>query len=409
MAKYVTAIEPESGSSYLKTQSFELADLTIFIGPPNRYKTRILRSMLSIMNLIKSNKREHDRLLLSRKLILSSEKTDFVAQFISTSRTQGGNLSGTADGIALAQSATKEIDAKVRHVKTGSIINTHGFEHAMDEQGSGTQHQTQLSLAIGGDADLLLIDEPELSQDPSGKLVLLRNIIYCLEHKQVIIATHDPTWLNQYLIKKFISDLINNTGKNYIVNIFSYSDDKYVRLDFNSDLDPEMFTSYLTQTYSGKPIHFVGEGSTESYYLQAMCYKTLEIKNRNQFAQKLALLSFHSLGGSNWKSNIQHLPNSIYYSVLAVVDSEHSEILTSPKVKHITDSEQLVSAFNRKQTHGIFTIVLPENSEATFGVYPKPYGIANHILGMNKNEYLEMIKSKPEIALIQNCIEKLIL
>jgi AAA15 family ATPase/GTPase len=145
-------------------------------------------------------------------------------------------------------------------------INQKGSHVNLNVQGSGLQNIIKI-FEESFSPEFILIDEPEISQFPYGKIEILKHLIESLEKKQIVIATHDSTIINQYLIKKFLKN------KDYKIIIYSFCIDKFNKIDFNSNLNPEIHCGYLNQTLSGRPTHLIFEGQTEYYAFQALIHK----------------------------------------------------------------------------------------------------------------------------------------
>jgi predicted ATPase len=308
------------------TQDFEFGDLTIFIGRSNCGKTCILNSLFNLAQELKSQARgiKHNsgqsiRFLEQKKITLNS-KIDIDSinpKLIALRNKKITNITAYREGYEKIEESVKNIDPTITELGNDGI-RQNGQHKKLDIQGSGAQNLFQI-LSESLTPNFLLIDEPEISQFPSGKIEMLKHIIKQLDGKQIIISTHDPTIINQYLIKKFLGD------KKHKIIIYSFCNNQFNKINFEPKLDPEIHCGYLNQTLSGKPTHLIFEGQTEYYAFQALLYKYCLERKVSSFAKKINNLSLSYLEGGTWQINIHHVPPPNLYKVLVIIDGEYKD------------------------------------------------------------------------------------
>jgi len=98
------------------------------------------------------------------------------------------------------------VDSKVVTYNTTTLdfvrkLQEQDFDTPIEEQGSGIRSLICLIADIisSRQSKLILIDEPELGLNPTGKHALLRYLTKEAKEKQIFIATHDPTFVNPVL------------------------------------------------------------------------------------------------------------------------------------------------------------------------------------------------------------------
>ncbi|MCK9568134.1 ATP-binding protein [Candidatus Pacearchaeota archaeon] len=330
-------------------QNFELGDLTIFIGRPNCGKTRILQEIY-----IKANQARGwlEQYKLGNKNILPTnmmnhgidfDKTkyedEFLPRIISSDRQIVDHIDAYSSGFEKINQASKKMDPTIIDIGNNEV-NQKGSHRPLRIQGSGIQNMVQI-LSNSFRPNFLLIDEPEISQFPSGKIEMLRHLLDLLQEKQIILTTHDPTLINQYIIKKFLKK------EDTKIIVYSFCIDKFNKIDFNSNLNPEIHCGYLNQTLSGKPIHLILEGQTDYYAFQALLHKYCLENNEHNMAKNINNISIGFLGGIMWKVNIHHLPPPELYDVLVILDGEYTqdlkEELLPPNSKIVNSTSQIES------------------------------------------------------------------
>lgn len=302
-------------------QEFELGDLTIFIGRSNCGKTRILTEIYNRANefnkILQRHKKNPPETIRKRASMINIElekiPSKFLPVFIPAHRTIVNTITTYNTGLTKLTESSKKIDPTIEDFGN-SGIKQDNENRSLNMQGSGIQNIMQIIPSINHSNDFVIIDEPEASQFPHGKIEVLRRLIELLEEKQVLFATHDPTLINQYLIKKLIKD------KDYKIIIYSFCGDLFKKIDFNCIINPEIHCGYLSQTFSGKPIHLIVEGPTEFYSFQSLFHKFLSKKNK-KFLENFNKISISHIAGGQWKINVHHLPPPEYYSVLLVLDN----------------------------------------------------------------------------------------
>lgn len=351
------------------SQEFELGDLTIFIGRSNCGKTRILKSLFATSNElkskaqgIKSRQLMEMRWLDKIKVTLSSPKDiDKINPKLIGVRTQSiSNINAYGSEFDRIRQSANNIDPTITEIgNTG--VKQDGVHKGLEVQGSGMQNLSQI-FSESFEPNFLLIDEPEISQFPTGKIEMLKYIVDSLDEKQVVIATHDPTIINQYLIKKFLGD------KDHKIVIYSFCNDKFNKIDFNSNLNPEIHCGYLNQTLSGKPTHLIFEGQTEYYAFQALLHKYCLEKNISKFAKKINNISLSYLGGKLWETNIHHVPHPDLYNVLVVIDGEYRDTHNSESLPHNSKVIESITDIESGKINLMF--LNAENIEKAFeGIY----------------------------------------
>ncbi len=304
-------------------QDFELGDLTIFIGRANSGKTNILneidRKAQFVNDLFKTHK-DFDRIsseLQRQKIKIGDEHIgqEITNQLIPSQRPNTSTISAFSGGFEKMKIAANRMDPTTTDVGDKEIQQK-GTHKPLNIQGSGMQNMVQI-FSKSFQPNFLLIDEPEISQFPNGKIEMLKHILESLDEKQIIFATHDPTLINQYIIKKYLD------GKNFKVIVYSFCLNSFHKIDFNSDLNPEIHCAYLSQTLSGKPTHLIFEGQTDYYAFQALLHKYCLERKIGEFPRKINNIGFSFLGGNQWKINIHHVPSPMLYDVLIILDGEH--------------------------------------------------------------------------------------
>jgi len=347
-------------------QEFELGDLTIFIGRPNSGKTRILKTIFSkagqIRGILKNNPNHNQRVREASRIgvdIGGEEINEDMRELIVDSpRSTQGNIDAYTTGLSRINKSAKKMDPTIVDFGNHGVMQN-GAHRNLDIQGSGIQNMMQIISLSNQDNNFLLIDEPEISQFPSGKIQILSRILELLDEKQILFATHDPTLINQYLIKKILE------GKQSKVIIYSFCGSEFKKIEFDSVLDPEIHCGYLSQTFSGKPIHLVVEGQTEFYAFQALLHKYCLNKKIHDFPKIINKICVSYLAGGQWKINIHHLPPPEYYRVLMVLDGEYKKDIGSYK---FTEDFKVINSINEIEDEKVNVLCLKaKNIEEAFG------------------------------------------
>ena len=395
------------GASAVKGD-LELGDLTILIGKANSGKTRILEYIFGILYGIQSVPANTQNLQTfeeqCRKKGINLVKgigQIFTTAYIQSNRSKVENIGGLSLKLAKSASSLKIIDPQIYDWGTDKVQYNNGIIRPLKEQGSGVHHLIQVLDKLHQQEDIVLIDEPEISQFPYGKIEIIRNVIESLQYKQIVLATHDPTIINQYLIKKFMG---NNQ---YKIIIYSFSGGHFEKIDFSSNNDPEIHAGYLSQTYSGKPVHLIIEGLTEYYTFQALFVKYCVYNKINHFPKFINKISLTHIAGSQWKIHLDHLPDGRYYDTLLLLDGEHTEdILKLPKDERFKICENIDNVENGKIN--IFTFNSVNFDEVFHKVFnqkfDKPLQLSQHIWSLSEEDFKKINFDKQNIGLIRDII-----
>lgn len=124
------------------------------------------------------------------------------------------------------------------------------FDTPITEQGSGVRSLICLMADILSQkqANIVLVDEPELGLNPAGKHALLRFLLHETAYRQVFVATHDPTFVNPVLWQR----------DRVALYLFSPMVDTFMKIDLaQSQDDPNTFGGFLPHTTSLKENPFI--------------------------------------------------------------------------------------------------------------------------------------------------------
>jgi len=386
-------------------EEFELGDLTIFIGKSNSGKTRILTDIFNRMLGIQNNSdnlkafTKFRDLCESSGIVLGDINSSFKTVFVPSPRQNINTINALGIQLSKSSHAAKIIDSSIKDLGNHQVKFSNDDVRSLAEQGSGIQNLVQVLNILYAEQKVVIIDEPETSQTPYGKIEILRNVVELCDEKQIIFATHDPTLINQYLIKKI------KTGKNFKVVIYSYSADSFKKIDFNSSLDPEIHVGYLSQTYSGKPVHLIVEGQTEFYLFQALLFKFCLANKIRFFPKIINKISLSYLAGNQWHININHLPDVRFFSVVVLLDGEYSEAVKQINASNISTEDDFSYDKINLKTLSATNIekVLGEEVE-------KPLGWALKVWNMSDQEILDLEHKNKDAKLIFDiirwCIEE---
>lgn len=404
--RYIQSIGIKLPGSYQIKDDFELGDLTIFIGRSNCGKTRILNFINQQINDVYSNQQNQqsfsnfENACKERGIAINRDiGRSFRAIFIPHLRNPVDSIH--ALGLQLAKSAisAKIIDSSIDDFGTNQVRFINEDTRSLQEQGSGLQNIVQILNRMSGAGEVFLIDEPEVSQFPYGKIEIMRNIIESLDSKQVILATHDPTIINQYLIKKI------SGSRDLKVVIHSFSGNKFHKIDFSSNLDPEIHVGYLSQTYSGKPVHLIVEGQTEYYLFQALLFKYSMAKKIKHFPKLVNKISLSYLAGEKWEANLNHLPDTRFFSVAIMLDGEHRERVSEVvKLNNSKFAEPIVIDNFSEDKVNIVTLS-KKNIEDVFGEQlDKPIGLSEKVWSLSDDEILKLENTNGDMKMIFDLI-----
>ncbi|HYD03383.1 MAG TPA: AAA family ATPase, partial [Alphaproteobacteria bacterium] len=400
---------------------FELGDITIFIGRSNAGKTRILRQIHGTISSAVNNyvnnlhiyknfnfKEYLDHYKFEINSSFENKKpSDIKIDMVESPRHNISTFNGLGKKLNKSAESLKYIDPTITDFGTNVVQFNHEFRRNLAEQGSGLQNNVQILDKLHENNNIVIIDEPEISLFPYGKIELLKTIMEESDNKQIIFATHDPTLINQYLIKLMLREKIK-------IIVYSFCKDHFEKLDFDSNLDPETHVGYLSQTYSTKPVHLIFEGQTEFYLFQAFITKYCVNKKISFFPKYLNKISFSYLGGEQWKHNINHLPDVRFYDVLILLDGEYQKDLMS-MVPHVFSFEYfkyekiknlLQDSFVEKIN---FTNLVSKNIEEPFEIFfkekfQKPLAISQKIWSLNDEEFTKLLNHGNEDIFIMEII-----
>jgi AAA15 family ATPase/GTPase len=197
-------------------------------------------------------------------------------------------------------------------------VENQRFNTSIAEQGSGVKSLVCLAADIlsATQTKILLIDEPELGLNSSGKHAFLKFLIEQSKDKQIFLATHDPTFVNPVLW--------NN--ENTSVYLFSLVDDDFVKVNLmESKEDPNTFAGYLPHTTSLKQVHIYVEGSLDVYIFQIFLNKYAKKKFENWY-QIVNRIGIYHLAGDFWKHLLHTIPKRPYTSII-ILDGDKKELV----------------------------------------------------------------------------------
>lgn len=388
-------------------QEFELGDLTIFIGRSNSGKTRILNE---IYNKIQEIKGFFDRNKPLQTIESNAKRTGIELGnkiekpnplFITSPRGVEGSINTYSGALNKINESSKKIDPTIIDFGNQGVEQSDGHKQ-LSIQGSGIQNMAQILSKSYHENNFVLIDEPEISQFPTGKIEIIKRFIELLDNKQVVFATHDPTLINQYLIKKLMGN------KDFKIIMYSFCEGGFKKIDFSSNLDPEIHCGYLSQTFSGKPVHLVFEGQTEFYAFQALLHKYCLNKKIKDFPRVINKINLSHLGGEQWKINMHHLPPPEHYDVLMILDGEYQKDVqrTLPIVfKKIDSVEQIegdkvnLLCLKANNIEEAFNEIIPLN--VSIG---KPLGLSKYFWETD-HSIINKIEKNPDSKDIHDIIE----
>lgn len=222
---------------------------------------------------------------------------------------------------AWANFFSRIVDPKVEDFTHGLDIirklEKNSYEAKLENQGSGFRSVACLAIDIisSNGAYILLIDEPELGLNPLSKQLLLQFLLGESRNRQVIIATHDPTFVNPIL------------WQSTDVSIYMYSPYKneYVKIDLaQSNSDPETFGGYLPQTVSLRDTHIYVEGSSDVYIFQSFLRKYCQSKSDN-WSKMINRVGIFHLAGDFWCHLLYTLPNQPYKCIVILDGDKRKE------------------------------------------------------------------------------------
>jgi len=200
------------------------------------------------------------------------------------------------------------------------------FNSKLDDQGSGVRSIICLlvDMISAREAQIFLMDEPELGLNPSAKQQLLALLLAFSKESQVFFTTHDPTFVNPILWK----------GQDERVKVFLYStiDEGFKKIDLiQNGEDPETFAGYLPHTVSLKDVHIYVEGASDVYIFQIFLRKYLQQKHVEDWMKWLNRVGIFHLAGDFWQHLLYTVPRSPYRCIV-VLDQEKI-----PKARNICE------------------------------------------------------------------------
>lgn len=195
------------------------------------------------------------------------------------------------------------------------------FTTAISEQGSGVKSVFCLmsDILFERQTRLLLIDEPELGLNPTGKHAFLKFLIEQSKDKQVFLATHDPTFVNPILWNK----------ENTSVYLYSIATSEFVKVNLDqSKHDPNTFAGYLPHTTSLRQIHIYVEGTYDVYIFQAFLNKYVRKRFKEDWYRILSRIGIFHLGGDFWSHLLYTVPKPPYTSMVILDGDKRKTIST---------------------------------------------------------------------------------
>ncbi len=400
--KYIESIITKDWELQSKLRKrMELGDLTIIIGQSNSGKTRILNYINTKAKLIRDTLRFSiikEPKFLDVKISKKFNK-EIKSELIPANRPIVSRLNDTEKFWSQAKTVIKDLDNNITEISSKSIN--------IKEQGSGIHSALQtMKTMYKENTDIVLIDEPETSLFPAGKITLLSKIIDLLEHKQVVIATHDPTFINKHLISQMDKE------NKFDIKIYSCSQGKFNQLNMiDGNLSPDIQAGFLTQTFSGKPVHLYVEGHTDFYVFQALLTKYCISRNISDFVNIINKIAIYQLNGSQWINHIGHLPDIKYYKTITILDNEYES-----KVRHLskdTFNNIIETGDLIKSKHNIGTF-LSGAIEDVFSKYlgkrpKKPYEMATNIWKMSNREFNKInFNESDDLILVELILKQVI-
>jgi ABC-type polar amino acid transport system ATPase subunit len=207
-------------------------------------------------------------------------------------------------------------DPKIDTYNTTSLdfvrkIEDEDFVTPIREQGSGVRSICCLAADIlsKNQAKIVLIDEPELGLNPSGKHALLRFLTGEAAEKQIFITTHDPTFANPILwdrdrVALFMFSPVSNTFRK-------------IDLDQSKD-DPSTFGGFLPHTTSLKRIHLYVEGKLDVYTFQIFLRSFLKNEYPDDWFARANQIGVFHLAGDYWNHLVYTIPQTPYHSIVVL-------------------------------------------------------------------------------------------
>jgi len=229
---------------------------------------------------------------------------------------------GTLENRNLIDFLRQVVDVKISDLRQSldlvKDVEKQRFTTPIAEQGSGVKSLICLVVDIisATETKILLVDEPELGLNPSGKHAFLKFLIEQSRDKQVFLATHDPTFVNPILWNR----------ENVSVYMYSMVNDDFVKVNLmQSKQDPSTFAGFLPHTTSLKQVHIYVEGTTDVYIFQMFLDKYVKEKFKENWYHILSKIGIFHLAGDFWRHLLYTIPKRPYTSIV-VLDGDKKEI-----------------------------------------------------------------------------------
>jgi len=325
-------------------------DLT-FTGTPPHLK----QEHLSPFNFNNGFDKLSSSILYCPEARLQTYKDKLIKDYIREKKLRGAQLR------AWAQFFNKIVDPKVEdYTQDLDIIRTleDSYEAKLEDQGSGFRSVACLAIDIlsSNDAYILLIDEPELGLNPLSKQLLLQFLLKESKKRQVIIATHDPTFVNPILWQ----------STDVSIYIYSQYNNEYVKVDLDqSNSDPITFGGYLPHTVSLCDTHIYVEGSSDVYIFQSFLRKYCQSKYKNNWSEMINRVGIFHLAGDFWRHLLYTLPNQPYKCIV-ILDGDKAKKAKEVCQAYSKSGENIVKIEFAENINEIQTIINEGHSHPVY-------------------------------------------
>jgi AAA15 family ATPase/GTPase len=272
------------------------------------------------------------------------------------------------------------VDLKLEDIRQNMdlirIVESTRFDTTIAEQGSGAKSLICLvaDILAGTQNRILLIDEPELGLNPSGKQAFLTFLLSQSKEKQIFIATHDPTFVNPLLWRM----------QDVSVYVYSVAESKFVRVNLEeSKTDPNTFAGYLPHTTSLKQVHIYVEGSRDVYIYQIFLEKYIKEKFENWY-EIINSIGIYHLAGDFWSHLLYTIPKKPYFSIV-ILDGDKKKLASDVVSKYdaieknrfrffssIYEIKTLKDNHKKLEKDTPFPVVCLQRSEIEDYLEPKP-------------------------------------
>jgi len=229
----------------------------------------------------------------------------------------------TLEDTRLIEFINKIADSKILDIRRSLELVRHvenqRFNTPIAEQGSGVKSIicVMADIISATETKILLVDEPELGLNPSGKHEFLKFLMEQSKDKQIFLATHDPTFVNPILWNR----------ENVSVYLFSTIKDEFVKVNLvQSKQDPNTFAGFLPHTTSLKQVHIYVEGTTDVYIFQMFLNRYVKEKFKEDWYRILNKIGIFHLGGDFWSHLLYTIPKSPYSSIV-ILDGDKMNTL----------------------------------------------------------------------------------